>query len=278
MSCQLLSQITWTEYGAGARTNAQALGCDAFRCIAFGLDAKDRSAVLQQQLLDLANVIGARRSVFRHARRATIDCSHMPTHRQHIIGRRFDHDGVARYVPIAAIFPALGRQMQFFPFFASKHGDFLPFDFGVAPAVAASEKAAQGGLRGSVLVTVRQTCDGCSSGKPRRIPREGFGAMYVVAHRDVGEEAFRAISVLIDEIGGKPDAGFLFNWVHGYRVRGVDFVQYSARFGRELIQAWTAWANQFLPMSYATMGKANALAHAYKCMAQAIGNEVTVLA
>lgn len=102
--------------------------------------------------------------------------------------------------------------------------------------------------------------------------------MYVVAHRDVGEEAFRAISVLIDEIGGKPDAGFLFNWVHGYRVRGVDFVQYSARFGRELIQAWTAWANQFLLMSYATMGKANALVHAYKCMAQAIGNEVTVLA
>ena len=68
--------------------------------------------------------------------------------------------------------------------------------------------------------------------------------MHVVAHRDVGEKAFRAIPVLVDEIGGKPDAGFLFNWVHGYRVRGVDFVQYSARFGREQMQAGR-WANQF---------------------------------
>lgn len=54
--------------------------------------------------------------------------------------------------------------------------------------------------------------------------------MYVVTHRDVGEDAFRAIPVLIDEVGGKPDAWFLFNWVHGHRVRGVDFVQYTARF------------------------------------------------
>lgn len=102
--------------------------------------------------------------------------------------------------------------------------------------------------------------------------------MYVVAHRNVGEEAFRTIPVLVDEIGGKPDAGFLFNWVHGYRVRGVDFVQYSARFGRKLMQAWSAWANQFLLMRYATMGKTNALPRACKRMAQAIGNEVTVLA
>lgn len=102
--------------------------------------------------------------------------------------------------------------------------------------------------------------------------------MYVMAHRDVGEEALRAIPVLVDEIGGKPDAWFLFNWVHGYRVRGVDFVQYSARFGRELMQAQSAWAIQFLLMSYATMGKANGLEHACNCMTRAIGNEVTVLA
>ena len=44
------------------------------------------------------------------------------------------------------------------------------------------------------------------------------------------------------------------------------------------MQVWSAWAIQFLPMHYATMGRANALEHAYKCMTQAIGNEVTVLA
>jgi hypothetical protein len=44
------------------------------------------------------------------------------------------------------------------------------------------------------------------------------------------------------------------------------------------MQAWSTWAIHFRLMSYATMGKANALEHAYKCMARAIGNEVTVLA
>lgn len=56
--------------------------------------------------------------------------------------------------------------------------------------------------------------------------------MYVVAHRDVGEDALDAIAVLIDEIGGKPDAWFLLNRVHGHRVGGwdLDLVQSTARF------------------------------------------------
>lgn len=49
--------------------------------------------------------------------------------------------------------------------------------------------------------------------------------MYVVAHRDVGEDAFRAIAVFTDEIGGKPDAWLLLNRVHGHRVGAWNLVQ-----------------------------------------------------
>lgn len=85
-----------------------------------------------------------------------------------------------------------------------------------------------------------QACDGGSASNTGGMPCKRFGAMHVMAHRDVGEDAFRTIPVLVDEVGGKPDAGFLFNWVHGYRVRGVDFVQYTAKVSGE--SGWQAWS------------------------------------
>ena len=93
-----------------------------------------------------------------------------------------------------------------------------------------AEEAARGGLHGSVFVTGHQACDGRFSSKPGRTSCEGFRAMYVVAHRDIVEDAFHAIAVFADEVGGKPDAWFLLDRVHGHRVGGRDWVQCTARF------------------------------------------------
>lgn len=86
------------------------------------------------------------------------------------------------------------------------------------------------GLGTAAGLTGGEARDGSASRAPGRVPCLRFRVMYVGAHRDVGEDALHAVPVLTDEVGGKPDAWFLFNRVHGHRVWGVDWVQYAAMF------------------------------------------------
>src|SRR5437868_3702749 len=50
--------------------------------------------------------------------------------------------------------------------------------------------------------------------------RLGRRAMGVVAKGDVGKDAFHAVLVFADQVGGEPHARFLFDGIHGNRVGG----------------------------------------------------------
>lgn len=72
--------------------------------------------------------------------------------------------------------------------------------------------------------------NGNASGASAGMPCQRFGAMDVGAHRDVGEDVLHAVPVLTDEVGWEPDTWFLFDRVHGNRVRRVGLIQYAAMF------------------------------------------------
>ncbi|SOY66587.1 hypothetical protein CBM2631_B170020 [Cupriavidus taiwanensis] len=81
--------------------------------------------------------------------------------------------------------------------------------------------------RGLLLAQARR---GLFAGAAGGAPGARFGAVRVVAHGDVGDDAFGAIAVFRNHVGREPEAGFLLDRIDGNGIRvvsdGIDSIQW----------------------------------------------------